>query len=1640
MDRNGKPNPFAAFDEIIPKTTGNATAPKAAPVNAFEGFSASSSAVFAASGGFASAPVAVGGFAPIGGFSSSPSPGGNFAPTQPIRQGTSSPAPVVKMDAFGFPIATGQIGTQPIKVNPFDAFGSKSIPISKSTTPATSFDFTASASRAAAVPILAPTDSKGQDLRSKAFDGFSPSNSLPPKIAYDPFASMINAPPATTSAPIKPHRPVMAPVATVAVNTSQASVPKPAGAFNPFENDSVPPKQSNSTSLAAPVLASSSPSKNSFVSPLPSAVTPVAAPAFQHSPAPAPARVFAQSANVPPINVTPPNRPLSSPHIGQVFIPAPAPASRTIAGWDSSVGQTPNPNLLPISRSASTLEPSYPSPTVGAVPNSFNDSNCFGASPQKSQSSTVTPTISSSNSFSISPSQPVTMPTASDNSNPFSVVERTDKLPPAPSLQSSSPIVPISIISTSAKVLTSPFQSQPPPTTVTDISRTLASPTDPTSPSSYKSNAMPLAIYKGIKKTKAFTARPVAAQGSAFNRRKDQSPIWSKSYFADLFTKAYFDDATDISKSQSIANVRQSIRTVRDSLFRMVTDKESFLETRYSAMVSRALELFDSGCEIFEKFPSRSGDNDKLYSFIDFFMQRVRGMPVGGVLLVPLGWLTETGVEKSLYNNVTGGGNKAPAGSSLGTECAAVVILSRHRGTAEEKDFNVTIVNTNNIPDSGFDYHAVKIDPTDGALLHNLSFELRNIENERIYNTAFWLILFKSGVFSNVKFGSKFIYERVLPYLTLMPITHTMTSESERVDFFPLPVGGDKSGINCALECLRHVIRQQGADELQATHVPMMVKWDILKSIQYEMSDLRAILPLEIDMIRMACRAVARSAAAQVGPKTEHSTTTVSAAQLSSISESITFIELQLTEMDERKTAPPAFSLIADERLAAVCDWPLFGRLRRDFDVEALAGDAPVAPIIRPVEMTLVPDRVSDFQEVAAAMRHTLNLCILLANQRTVVRNSYTLRVCMLEHLFVRVIPLPLPITHKSRDTQCFWHAQLMRYETQADILHLLSKLSIHFATASLSVKSTRSGDAVRMLTFACIATVCDATLRKIACDIPSQSSLHYSGRAKGPVSPFGFDLGTFEEESEYLKLSTPEAAVARTQVLDYFHQMKKVVSPDHILFSFEKGSECCIADRLYVDQICLQMGFKRGEYVPDLTSPTRGLLQLYPEIASFRDIIFMFKLVMVPTLDMLPEVKCWEPEEAVLSWAAAVGATNNVQDSIYSVTGFGRRLECTHLSVSVEEQQLKYKLPKGIFSRFLRYVGVGAKKPRSTPSQANPSILLGERVDTEDDILHIRNLPDFDGTLGAKDCELMLQYLTAPYMRIPLLLNFFSNEVRLKTLRNKEMQEVLDAAMFEPGQWKSDHDILLPSIIPAADRNHLCTPVGLLFNEIVMSPNVILTAILEMLERVVDMDSGKYSELGESILYVTRLAIRVEGYLLFLIRNKKFHTRQTSSDSRVYNGSYTESDVRGLRCGEDVIQEAFTCQKKIRVLLEEKMFKIIARWIKKSKKDGMFGQACMLHAHLAFIYRNVEEDELSPRIVFTVLASQIFLFNYHKYDLDVESESKKNGSKESTLNDPNVFDFVIPNVELFGMFQRNRRMILQWLQRSPDDRNKVGT
>jgi hypothetical protein len=110
----------------------------------------------------------------------------------------------------------------------------------------------------------------------------------------------------------------------------------------------------------------------------------------------------------------------------------------------------------------------------------------------------------------------------------------------------------------------------------------------------------------------------------------------------------------------------------------------------------------------------------------------------------------------------------------------------------------------------------------------------------------------------------------------------------------------------------------------------------------------------------------------------------------------------------------------------------------------------------------------------------------------------------------------------------------------------------------------------------ACIATVCDAVLRKVACDIPSPLSQHYDGSANGPVSRFVIEMRQFAAESAVFLMVDPSLTIVRTAVLDYFSQQRRGVQDDHVLFSFERSMMCGPAEELLIDQLCLEIGYPR--------------------------------------------------------------------------------------------------------------------------------------------------------------------------------------------------------------------------------------------------------------------------------------------------------------------------------------------------------------------------------------------------------------------------------------------------------------------------------
>ena len=92
-------------------------------------------------------------------------------------------------------------------------------------------------------------------------------------------------------------------------------------------------------------------------------------------------------------------------------------------------------------------------------------------------------------------------------------------------------------------------------------------------------------------------------------------------------------------------------------------------------------------------------------------------------------------------------------------------------------------------------------------------------------------------------------------------------------------------------------------------------------------------------------------------------------------------------------------------------------------------------------------------------------------------------------------------------------------------------------------------------------------------------------------------------------------------KLLDYFRATAAAVPDDHLLFRFEHSMSLSTADRLLVRQLSLQLGFPRedGALARSLCGEDSAMTDLFPELATLRDVAFYLKASMVPSLDALP-------------------------------------------------------------------------------------------------------------------------------------------------------------------------------------------------------------------------------------------------------------------------------------------------------------------------------------------------------------------------------------------------------------------------------------
>jgi hypothetical protein len=316
--------------------------------------------------------------------------------------------------------------------------------------------------------------------------------------------------------------------------------------------------------------------------------------------------------------------------------------------------------------------------------------------------------------------------------------------------------------------------------------------------------------------------------------------------------------------------------------------------------------------------------------------------------------------------------------------------------------------------------------------------------------------------------------------------------------------------------------------------------------------------------------------------------------------------------------------------------------------------------------------------------------------------------------------------------------------------------------------------------------------------------------------------------------------------------------------------------------------------------------------------------------------------------------------------------------------------------------------------------------VKNEDDILHLSNseLPTFGHVLKPADSERFLSFLTAPYIRIPLILDFFANgdPGRLAGLRSKSLQLIVDAALFEPGRWRAADFTDVVREIPVIDEEKLhallATPIGTMYNEIAKSPDVLTSCVTKMLARALDMDVGKYSQKSTSgplILYAIRLAVRVEGFLKFALRECSIPGKPRP---------------RGLESLDNVkIEEAM---KKIRSLLDKQAFPILEYWIEPSRCQDV-EVACLVHAHLLYLFKNYTYSDLDKHSISVLLSSQVFLMINHRFSNQAYDDLQD--MTDPTKPPPSI---QISQSEVFDIIQKQRYEILKYMRLHPKDADEA--
>lgn len=969
-------------------------------------------------------------------------------------------------------------------------------------------------------------------------------------------------------------------------------------------------------------------------------------------------------------------------------------------------------------------------------------------------------------------------------------------------------------------------------------------------------------------------------------------------------------------------------------------------------------------------------DADKCSEYISAFLETMKGLPAGEVVFIPGGWSGST------------------------TRGSIVLVAERN----SDETFNLVVCNAG----AGLNYHPSRVCEEDPTKIKYLTcFKLEKLSRNRFLDRAIWTTMF-SQWFSTSEFHRvEVIYDVLLPWLTGEPtLSHALQHavEGGSPEWRTALRAGTSSSWRNMMEAVRYyLVEHNGCSAGEMKELTTTLKVEMLNMALGDMNDDgRQPPPTDFrTLIRMGCSTVSH-AVLKLGY--------IDTRKREQVLNLVNSVEEKLTELDqadekarqeleeEPDTADVLYPVPFDASKIEQKDG-VFPMVEANLkNVERYAGLAQQPRTSQGCNILQVPmRRVTSVEEAVAALVRCDTVCTEL-NRRCKDGSSFSSRIALqyqiaelIRPVVTQVLPPPKPImsgTASSSDG-CIWK-NFPSLELEMTCLRLLHKITMTYAQAWQSFDApTRGFDSERAVIALNLLAIFDCVLRHDHFDMELANVLNDDGGYAISTTVCVANMSLYRLSST-MEIHQPALALSRSRCLEYFESVQQACKyKDLFIFRMptdkievKKYSTTVVFLRKLMERLGYELIPRDNPQPPPeieallewMTSPSTPLARDHPEYGLLRDMACMYKFMSTMESRESELQRQRIASNEYVSWGLSFEDTSMESGAFHTRRNFlggSLRWEVVNyrgLDLDTADVQVTVFGDRKVFFG----EGLVVHSPADIGAILNHS---GPQRPTEDDILHSDALPNFGDTLSRQESEMLLSYLTVPYLRIPLVLAFFATGDRVTYLFNHQIQGLLRAVLFDSADWvpsgKQDRITTVPaskeygfksalqdSGVSSRGGNRangfggtgkhaiLGTADGLLLNELRHAPESTLRPLMKMLRSLNDLaEASVYSPDAALSLYLIELALDVQSFFLL-----------------VKVGDEREQEMHNFLTG--------SCRT------------ILKKWLVEAFENNDIQTSCMIHSYLALIWANLRPDMLDAENVSELLGSLCFVRNWHGFGL----------------------------------------------------------